>query len=263
MASGWQLANVGYAYGTTPALADLSLAIEPGGFYGVVGPNGSGKTTLVDLLIGEKAPSAGEIRFDGRAPAAWRRRDLARRVALVPQEFRVQFGFSVLDVVLMGRHPYLPRFAGPGEEDLAVVERMLDLLDVRHLCARPVTELSGGEKQRVVAARALAQDTPYLLLDEATSSLDISHCLKILRAVRQGVERQGRTVIAVLHDLNLAAAFADRLIVLHRGRLAACGPVAEVLDAELIDRVFGVRALVEREGKTTRVLYNYGEEGRQ
>lgn len=261
MANGWRLAGVGYAYGATPVLADISLDIEPGWFYGVVGPNGSGKTTLVDLLLGEKQAATGQIRFGGRPLAQWRRRELARQMALVPQEYRVQFAFSVLDVVLMGRHPYLSRFAGPGAADLAVVDRVLDLLDIRHCSGRPVTELSGGEKQRVVVARALAQDTPYLLLDEATASLDISHGLQILRAARQGVKRQERTVVAVLHDLNLAAAFADRLIVLDRGRLAACGPVAEVLDADLIAGVFGVRATVGREGGTLRVLYNYGEEG--
>ncbi len=250
---GWRLRGVAYRYGAVSALHGVSVDLAPGRFHGIIGPNGSGKTTLLDILLGLRRPQAGEVIFDGRPIAAYGRRELARRVALVPQEFAIDFDYTVAEMVMMGRHPYLPRFGTPGEEDRRVVARAMALLDVAAFAGRPVTGLSGGEKQRVVVARALAQDTPYLLLDEATASLDIRHTLQILGTARRLVAEEGRTVVAVLHDCNLAAAFCDRLLVLDRGRLAAHGPTAEVLTPELFARVFGVRARLSRDAGRLRL----------
>ncbi len=245
--NGWRLRGVTYRYGAISALREVTVDLAPALFHGVIGPNGSGKTTLLDILLGLRRPLAGEVWFDGQPIAAYGRRELAQRMALVPQEFSVDFDYTVTDVVTMGRHPYLPRFGAPGEEDRRAVERAMSLLDIAAFADRPVTGLSGGEKQRVVVARALAQDTPYLLLDEATASLDIRHTLQILDTARRLVTEEGRTVVAVLHDCNLAAAFCDRLLVLDRGRLAAYGPPAEVLTPALFARVFGVEARLRRE----------------
>lgn len=243
--AGFELRGVSFAYGASEVVRDLSLLLPPGRFHGVVGPNGSGKSTLLDLLTGRLAPGRGEVSFAGRPPGAYRRRDLARRLALVPQDFAIQFGFTVEEVVLMGRHPYLPRFGRPGAADWQAVEEAMRLIGIADLRHRLVTDLSGGEKQRVVVARALAQATGCLLLDEATSNLDIHYTLAIFNVLRQRVRERGETVVAVIHNLNLAAAYCDDLIFLRQGRLAAAGPTAETLTPEVIRAVFGVESRVE------------------
>ncbi len=253
---GWQLRDVAYRYGAIDALNGVSGELVPGVFHGIIGPNGSGKTTLVDLLLGLRRPSRGEVLFDGVPVHRYGRAALARRMALVPQEFGIDFDFTVREVVMMGRHPYLPRFGAPTAADRRAVDRAMVMLDIAAFADRPITELSGGEKQRVVVARALAQDTPYLLLDEATANLDIRHTLQILSGVRRLVTEAGRTVVAVLHDCNLAAAFCDRLLVLHRGGLAACGPVDAVLTPELFERVFGVRVRLRHDDGRLRLDFD-------
>lgn len=259
MTAAWMLEETTFAYGGKAAIAGISAEIAAGCFYGVVGPNGSGKTTLLDLLAGVLEPAEGAVFFNGRSLSEYRRRELARGLALVPQEFRIGFGFSVFDCVMMGRHPHIGRFGRPGPEDFRLVDAALTALDLTELADRPVTALSGGEKQRVMVARALAQDAPALLLDEATSNLDVRHSIDILRRCRRLVEQEGRTVVAVLHDLNLAAAFCDRLLVLDRGRIAAGGPTAEVLTPELVRLIFGVEARVENGDGHPRIILQYRE----
>ena len=244
MASGFALTGVSFAYGETPALADLDISLAPGRFYGIVGPNGCGKTTLLDLLTGGKSPDRGSVTFLDRPVADYRRRDLARMVALVPQDFAIDFAFTVQEVVLMGRHPHIGRFASPGLEDWRQVEAAMAAIGISHFQDRYVNELSGGEKQRVVVARALAQQTPYLLFDEATSSLDVRYTMQIFNEARRLVREEGRTVIAVIHNLNLAAAYCDELICMQAGKVAACGSSDTVLTPELIKKVFGVESRV-------------------
>jgi iron complex transport system ATP-binding protein len=233
-----------FAYGESPLFKDLSLAVTAGRFHGVVGPNGSGKTTLIDLLVGGRRPAGGEVRLRGRHITKYSRRALAREVAFVPQEFAVNFPFTVEQVVMMGRHPHLGRFGAPGEDDRRALDRAMDLMALDVFRHRTVTRLSGGEKQRVVLARALAQDAPVLLLDEPTSNLDVNHSLHVLAVVEDMVQREGRTAVAVMHDLNLAAAFCQELIFLKQGRVHAAGPAAEVLTAQNLRDVFEVEARV-------------------
>jgi ABC-type cobalamin/Fe3+-siderophores transport system ATPase subunit len=236
--------GLGFSYPSGAVLQDLDLTIRPGRFYTIVGPNGSGKTTLLDVLCGNKYPSTGTVHLNNRPLADYRRRELARNLALVPQEFGIEFPFTVREVVAMGRHPHIPRFSRPSSEDVQAVNNALAAMDLDRYAATYVTQLSGGEKQRVVLARAMAQDTPVLLLDEPVSHLDIRHSLMVL-GFAKALAAQGRIVIAVMHDLNLAALTGEEFLFLNQGRIEAAGPGPEVLTPENIARVFGVKAAVE------------------
>ena len=231
--------HISYAYGDNAVLRDVSMALEPGRFYGLLGPNGSGKTTLLDLLIANRHPSAGSVFLHDRELGSYFRQELARLMALVPQEFGLGFDFRVSEVVLMGRHPHIPRFASPGSLDLALSHGAMVDLEIDHLSERLMTALSGGEKQRVVAARALAQDTPLLIMDEATANLDIQHTIQIFQVARRKVE-EGGIVLAAIHDLNLAAAFCDEIFLLKEGCLHAAGAPEEILVPAMIEEVFGI-----------------------
>ena len=256
----YQLDNVSYAYGTTAALEDFTLSLPGGRFYGVVGPNGCGKSTFLDLLVGSKEPASGTISFMQQPLTAYKKRELARMVALVPQNFNIGFDYSVEEVVLMGRHPYIHRFASPAEKDWQRVQDAMEIIGISHFAKRSIMELSGGEKQRVVVARALAQDTPTLLFDEATSNLDIRYSLQIFNKVRALVKNEGRTVIAVIHNLNFAAAYCDEIIFMKKGRVSKKGPVNEVMNAGTIADVFGVDSEVRFDpfSNTNQVSYRYG-----
>jgi iron complex transport system ATP-binding protein len=240
----YEIENLSFGYGEKELFSGLDLELQAGCFHAVLGPNGSGKSTLMDLLMGNLRPGSGSVRLYGQAVGAMSRGSLARQVALVPPGFAIDFPFSVEEVVLMGRHPHIPRFASPTKNDWQAVETALARMDLVHLSQQPVTELSSGEKQRVALARALAQDTPVLLLDEPTANLDIRHAIGALRLLREQV-RQGKSVVAVLHDLNLAAGFAGRVVCLKGGRVLAAGPVSEVMNQALLKEAFGVEAKVE------------------
>lgn len=240
----WHLEGVSFGYNGTPVLRNVSLELRRGCCYGILGPNGSGKTTLLDLLSGLLEPDSGTISFQGQPLDAWPKKQLARKLALVPQDFMVRFGFSVREVVEMGLHPHLHRFAAPSQQDQQRVDQALAATGITALSNRPVTRLSGGEKQRVAVARALAQQPEILLLDEATSNLDIHHCLEILHLIRDRFEQDGMQVVAVMHDLNLASFFCDSLILLKEGEVACQGRTEEILTPEHIANVFGVEAQV-------------------
>ncbi|MHB8149987.1 MAG: ABC transporter ATP-binding protein [Desulfobulbia bacterium] len=257
--SGFGLTGVSFAYGETPVLADLDISLQPGKFYGIVGPNGCGKTTFLDLLTGGKSPDRGSVTFMDRPVADYLRRDLARLVALVPQDFAIDFAFTVQEVVLMGRHSHIGRFASPGTEDWRQVDAAMEAIGISHFRDRFVNELSGGEKQRVVVARALAQHTPYLLFDEATSSLDVQYTMQIFNVAKKLVQEEGRTVIAVIHNLNLAAAYCDELIFMKKGKVAASGPTNTVLEPAMIKKVFGVesRVMFDEFSNTQQISFRY------
>ena len=225
----------------------LSLAIGPGERVGLIGPNGSGKTTLLRLLSGTLSPDGGAILLGGRSIAALRPRERARVLAVVPQESHPIFNFSVLETVLMGRAPHLGLLGLEGKHDFSVARAALAELDLHDEEQRPLGDLSSGERQRVLVARALAQQPRILLLDEATAFLDLKHRLRINEVLLRLNRRDRLTVVAVSHDLNLAARYASRLVLLHRGRIDADGPPAEVLTPETIRRVYETEALVERD----------------
>jgi len=231
--------------GASNVLQDINLDLAPGQFYGLIGPNGSGKTTLLDLLTATRSLRSGRISFQGKGLDRYSKKELARKIALVPQQFAMGFDFTVADLVLMGRHPHIPRFSNPSPRDFDLVDEAMAVMQIHSLRHRLVTDLSGGEKQRVVVARALAQDTEVLVLDEATSNLDIHHTIEIMHVIRKLVRDEGRTVIAAIHDLNLAAAFCDQVIVLKEGRIFSAGTVGKTLTSRLIAEVFQVEAEVQ------------------
>jgi ABC-type cobalamin/Fe3+-siderophores transport system ATPase subunit len=226
--------------GRREVLCGVSLQLARGETVALVGPNGSGKTTLLRILTGQLRPDAGVASFDGRPVAAWPRNALARRVAVLPQQLELPAGFRVAELVEMGRAPHARSLFGSTADDERAVARALADADALELAHRPADELSGGERQRVLVAMALAQEPELLLLDEPTLHLDLAHQVALLEAIsRLGAQRQ-LTVVAVLHDLNLAAAFAPRVVVLDAGRVAADGPASSTLTPDLVGRVFGV-----------------------
>ncbi len=238
--------KLSFAYRNNTVLKDIDLQLQPGKFYGLIGANGSGKSTLLELLMATLSPASGSIRYREKDLNNYSRKELATKLALVPQHFSMDFEYSVRDVVLMGRHPHIPRFASPAHHDLEAVEQAMETMDIHHLQDRPVIALSGGELQRVVMARALAQETEVLILDEATSNLDIQHTIAIMRVIRKRVDENGLTVIAAIHDLNLAAAFCDNCLVLKDGALFANAPVNKIFTTNILQSVFSVNANVDQ-----------------
>ena len=236
-------AEIGFAYDTTrPVLSGVTLEVPAGAVVGVLGPNGSGKTTLLRLLSGTRRPTSGVIRFDDRPLADYTRRALARRVAVVPQETQLAFDYSVMEMVLMGRHPHLGVFEVEGPADVAVARDALAATGAAHLEDRDFATLSGGEKQRVVIAAALAQATDVLLLDEPTSSLDLGAQLEIAQLLAELNRTRGVTIVVSTHDLHLAAGICRHLVLLREGRIVAAGPIAEVLTSAHLRALYGVEA---------------------
>jgi iron complex transport system ATP-binding protein len=240
--------GIEFGYGGAFRLADVSFAVEPGEILGIVGPNSSGKTTLLRLLTRVHAPARGEIRFRGTPLARVPRRALAREVAVVPQEEHPAFPVSVRELVLMGR---FPRGAGrlfEGREDLARAEAAMATAGVRAVADQAVDTLAGGEWQRTLLARGLAQEPRVLLLDEPTSHLDLRHQREIAGLLRRLNREAGMTVVFVSHDLNLAGELADRVLLLAEGRVARLGAPREVLDAGVLEAVYGCPVWVEKVG---------------
>ena len=240
--------RVSFAYRANAPLVvdDVSLAIAPGELVGILGPNGSGKTTLLKMLSGTLTPTAGTVQFARRPLGDWKRRDLARRIALVPQETHAPFDFTVLDIVLMGRFPHLGTFALEGPADLAIARQALASTGMSAFEERPFATLSGGEKQRVVIAGALAQSPELLLLDEPTASLDLGHQFDVQLLLSALNGASGVTMVLSTHDLNLAAALCRHLILLRGGRVIAQGPTEEVLTPANVRALYGVDADVQR-----------------
>ncbi len=240
--------RVAFAYGhhAPRVVDDVSLTIAPGAMVAVLGPNGSGKTTLLKMLSGTITPSAGTVRFDQRPLIEWRRRDLARRIALVPQDTHAPFDFTVLDIVLMGRFPHLGAFALEGPADLLIAQEALAATATSAFADRLFATLSGGEKQRVVIASALAQSPDLLLLDEPTASLDLGHQLDVQLLLTRLNRDRGVTMVLSTHDLNLAAALCRDLIFLRNGRVIAQGPTEAVLTPDTVRALYGVDADVRR-----------------
>lgn len=249
------------AYDGVPVLHGINLSIAAGECVGVIGPNGSGKSTLLRVLSGTLAPVSGRALLQGRDIAHMRARERARLVAVVQQQAPVTFGFTVWDMVAMGRHPHLAPLRGLGPHDREAVRSALEATDCLDLRERLVTELSGGELQRVVIARALAQEPRALLLDEPTNHLDINHQLDIGALVRRLNRERGMTTVWVSHDLNLAAEFCGRIVVVAEGLVVADGPPEQVITAEALAQLYGIRVPVMRNPASGRPLVVLTSEG--
>ncbi len=235
--------NLGFAHGRQRVLEGVSFDLKPGRHYILAGPNGAGKSTLLDLLSGLKKSAEGGIIIKERPMNSFSPLELARTLALAPQGFKLHFAFSVREVVAMGRRPYLGRWGRLSQEDHQAVDLAIAEMNLEALAFKAVTALSGGEKQRVVAARALAQTTPVLLLDEPTAGLDIAHALALMD-LAQRKAAEGALVLTVTHDLNLAAAFGHEFIFLKKGRLVAAGPLEETFTEEVLAEVYEAEAQV-------------------
>ena len=240
------LHNISAGYAGRLVLQNVAVNIAAGEVVGLIGPNGSGKTTLLRVLSGVLPARQGEVWLRGRKLREMGRRDVAKIMAHLLQDCASGLAFSVREIVLMGRSPHLTRFGRETKRDLAIAEQAMNFASVSHIADRPITEISGGERQRALIAMCLAQEPQVLLLDEPTSHLDIGHQLSILNLIKSLNRQTCMTVVAVFHDLNLAAEYCDRLVLLDWGRVAAVGTPWEVLTAETIQKVYGAEVLVER-----------------
>lgn len=239
-------------FASTRAVQDVSFDVERGEFLGIIGPNGSGKSTLLKTMAGVIRPSAGWVHLDGRSVTDLSGHERASLLAVVPQESPVSFQYTVLQIVLMGRSPHLGRFQLESDRDLEIVGYALERTGLSALADRSVGELSGGELQRTMIARALAQETEILFLDEPTAHLDINYQVEVLNLARRENSENGKTVVAVLHDLNLASEFCDRLILVKDGRLFASGTPEEVVTAQNVLAAYGASVWVRRHPTTGR-----------
>jgi iron complex transport system ATP-binding protein len=235
-----RVSKLGKSYSGARVLHDIDFEVACGEFVGIVGPNGSGKSTLIGLLSAVERMDEGEIWLDGKPLSSYTRKSLARVMAVLQQGAIPPIAFTVRDVVEMGRYPHQTWFGNePGESD-ALISSILDSLGLAALATRPVSQLSGGERQRVALAMTIAQQPKVLLLDEPTTYLDIGHQIMLMDRIRHWQQETGMTVVAVLHDLNLASLYCDRLVMLAGGRIVATGTPREIVRAELIRKVYGV-----------------------
>jgi len=243
---GLQIGQVYFSYLDGLVLHDINLSIEAGEMVGLLGPNGSGKSTLIKLASGILKPKQGEIKLDGSNLRHLSRKSIARSVAVVPQQFHIPFAFTVAEVVALGRTPFVKAFAEENEVDRRVVKDALELVGVSALAQRRFDELSGGERQKVILAMALAQQPKLMLLDEPIVHLDISHQVEILELVKYLNRERGLTVIAAMHDLNLASLYFDRLIMLKEGKVWVDGTPSQVLTEDRVMEVFSASVKVEQ-----------------
>ncbi|MBO8128156.1 MAG: heme ABC transporter ATP-binding protein [Peptococcaceae bacterium] len=255
--------DVECAYGANKVLDGITFAIEKGSFTGIIGPNGSGKSTLLRCISRVLKPVRGVVLLDDRNVYGLGSRDVAKLMAVVPQETVVNFPFTVEEVVVMGRSPHLGRFQSEGKRDFEIAARVMDLTNIRHLAGRPVTAISGGERQRVIIAKALAQEPEVILLDEPTSHLDINQQLEILNLLQRLNRETKLTIISVFHDLNLAAQYCDTLILMQEGRIFALGTPEEVLTVQNIKAVYSTNVLVNKHSITGRPVVMLLAPGRQ
>ena len=239
--------NISINYGPRQAVVDVSLSVTPGSMTAIVGANGAGKSSLLRALNGALTPSSGQIHLDGKPLGDFARRTIGRRIAVVTQEALLAFPVSVLEYVLGGRYAW----SGSGawgwesEQDLKIAFEVLRQTELEDFSARLMNELSGGERQRAVLARALATEAGILLLDEPTANLDLAHQASMLRLVRAQCDERAAAAVIVTHDINLAAEFANRVVLLKGGRMVAAGSPREVLTEELLSKVLDIKVLVD------------------
>jgi iron complex transport system ATP-binding protein len=239
-----RLDNVSLGYNKQTVLHNISLEAKPGEILGIIGPNGSGKSTLIKGITRLLQPTAGQIFLDGKNIAAMNHQNLARLMAVVPQNPTLPDLFTALEVVLMGRTPHLGFLRHEGEKDLATVQKAMEVTQTLAFAERRVGELSGGEKQRLTIARALAQEPKIILMDEPTANLDINYQIETLNLVRQLCREQKLVVVVTLHDLNLASQYCDRLVMLSNGKIYCHGIPKAVISAQTIKEVYGAEVCI-------------------
>jgi iron complex transport system ATP-binding protein len=237
--------GIEFCYDSVPVLKDAGFEAVEGEIVAVLGPNGSGKTTLLRCMNRALTPTKGTVLVEEKDLASLSRKEVAQEMAVVPQNCVITFPFTAMEIVLMGRNPSLDRFKRETKADLEIVHQAMQATGVTGLADRHMNQLSGGERQRVVIARALAQKPKILLLDEPTLHLDVNHQMDIMDLVRDLARRERLTVIMVSHDLNLAARYCDKAILLDEGKVLAAGTVPEVLTQENVLKVFKIRSLVQ------------------
>ncbi len=247
MGNAISIERLSYAYPDgTQVLENLSFCVEKGAFFIVIGPNGSGKTTLVKTIAGLISPGQGRVDVMGRPLGDYSRKAIARRIAYVPQQGTIDFPFRVSDAVLFGRAPHLGTFGLESKKDRDFAQQAMAFTEVDHLAVRRIDQLSGGERQRVFIARAICQEPEIMLLDEPTAALDIAHQLKMMDLMEKMKAEKQITVVMVSHDINLAAMYADSLMLMNKGRIVTYGPPDKVLKYQTLEDTYGCRLLVDK-----------------
>jgi len=252
MSSMLRVEGLSGGYGKEAVIKGVSFEVKRGDFLGIIGPNGSGKSTLLRLMSRALLPQGGEVFFIDREITRMRLKELCRKVAFVPQDTVINFSFSIWEIVLMGRIPHLKRLQHETENDFAVAKQALVSTDSFHLRGKRIDELSAGERQRVIVAKALTQEPLLLLLDEPTSHLDIGYQIEILDLLKRLNRENHLTVVVVLHDLNLALEYCQRIILLNEGRIFTSGSPQEVVTSQNIESVYKTRAVVRKDPESLR-----------
>lgn len=236
-----RIKGLNFAYETEPVIKNVALDIHPGDFVGIIGPNGSGKSTLLKLMLGILPGQSGEIFYKNHPLADYKRKHLARLISWIPQENPLVFPFKVSEIVLMGRHPYSSALVFENQEDYRIAGEAMELTRTAQFADRSFNEISGGEKQRVMIASAIAQQSEMMLLDEPTSALDIKYQMEILKILQRLNQDNNLTLVMTMHDLHLASKFCRKLVLLDEGRIAQEGGPVEVLREDIIEKVYGVK----------------------
>ncbi|MBU5425888.1 heme ABC transporter ATP-binding protein [Tissierella pigra] len=249
-----EVKDLSFSYGKKAVLKNISLNIEKGNFISIIGPNGSGKSTLLKNLNNLYKPDNGSIFLDGLNIKKVKPRELAMKIALVPQNTVIDYDFTVEDIVLMGRHPYKGRFQKEDESDYRIVNEAMEMTNTLYLKDRIITEISGGERQRVIIAKALAQNPSIILLDEPTSHLDINHQIEILNLLRKLNQEKGTTIVVVIHDINLASRYSDEIILIKDGQIKATGSPQKVITKENIEFAYNINVEIDM-NKYSNSLY--------
>ena len=248
-----QINNVSFSF-ENEVLKNININIEKGKFYTILGPNGSGKTTLLRILSKSLHADIGEIYIDKKELAQIKSKVLAKKMAVVSQSTEIEFNFSVQDIVLMGRAPHIARFCSESEEDMKIAKNAMKMTNTWEFREKSINALSGGERQRVVVARAIAQQAGIILLDEPISHLDIHQQIEIMNQLKQLNKNKNVTIIAVLHDLNIAAAYGDRMILMHDCKVYKNGCPDEILTEDIIRKVYGLEVYVTKNPKTGKTF---------
>jgi len=241
-----------WSFGTNKVLKNIDLTVEKGKFYTIIGPNGCGKSTLLKNISRSLEPKKNSIYIDNFDITELKNKEVAKKISSVPQNTNIDFEFSVMDIVMMGRTPYLNRFQSESKKDIEIVNNAMKATNIWNLKDKNIKEISGGERQRVIIARALAQNTNIMLLDEPVSQLDIQHQVELMETISGLIKKSNITVISVLHDLNLAAGYSDYIFLIKEGKIVAEGTAEEVITKENIGLVYNIDVHVMKSPVTGR-----------